>query len=180
MDLGILLLRMTVGLALAAHGSQKVFGWFGGYGPDATGQFMEALGFRPGRRHALAAGYVELVGGLLLAIGFLTPLAAALIASVMVVAAATVHWKNGFFITSGGYEFNLVIGAAALAIAFTGPGALSLDSIVGFAPAGVAWGVGAAIVAVLGAMGQLAQRHVSPEAESNPAEAGTAANSHAH
>ena len=66
MDLGTLLLRMTVGLAQAAHGSQKAFGWFGGYGPDGTGQFMEALGFRPGRRHALAAGYVELVGGLLL------------------------------------------------------------------------------------------------------------------
>src|SRR5688572_3679985 len=136
MDLGILLLRMTVGLALAAHGSQKVFGWFGGYGPDGTGVFLEALGFRPGRRHALAAGYVELVGGLLLATGFLTPLAAALIASVMVVAAVTVHWKNGFFITSGGYEFNLVLGVAALSVAFTGPGALSLDSMAGFAPAG--------------------------------------------
>lgn len=178
MDLGILLLRMTVGLALAAHGSQKVFGWFGGYGPDGTGQFMEALGFRPGRRHALAAGYVELVGGLLLAIGFLTPLAAALIASVMVVAAATVHWKNGFFITSGGYEFNLVLGMAALSVAFTGPGALSLDSMVGLAPAGVAWGIGAAVVAVLGAVGQLAQRRVSPAAGSSRADV-AAANSHA-
>ena len=112
MDLGILLLRLTVGLSMAAHGSQKVFGWFGGYGPDGTGQFMEALGFRPGRRHALAAGFAEVVGGVLLAIGLFTPLAAVLIASVMVVAAATVHWKNGFFITSSGYEFNLVLGAA--------------------------------------------------------------------
>jgi putative oxidoreductase len=155
----MLLLRMTVGLALAAHGSQKVFGWFGGHGPDGTGQFMEALGFRPGRRHALAAGYVEIVGGLLLAIGLLTPVAAALIVSVMVVAAATVHWKNGFFITGGGYEFNLVIAAAALSIAFSGPGALSLDRVAGFAPAGAAWGLGAAAVAVLGAIGQLAQRH---------------------
>jgi putative oxidoreductase len=162
MDVGILLLRVTVGLALAAHGSQKVFGWFGGYGPDGTGQFLETLGFRPGRRHALAAGVVELAGGLLLALGFMTPLAAALIASVMVVAAATVHWKNGFFITSGGFEFNLVLGVAALTIAFSGPGALSLDHALGFAPAGVAWGVGAAGVAVLGAVAQLAQRHQPP------------------
>src|SRR5262249_56742707 len=87
MDVGILLLRMTVGLAFAAHGGQKIFAWFGGYGPDGTGQFMEALGFRPGRRHALAAGFVELAGGLLLALGVLTPLAAALVPAVMVVAA---------------------------------------------------------------------------------------------
>src|SRR5215510_13805737 len=158
MNVGILLVRITVGLAMAAHGSQKVFGWFGGYGPDVTGQFMEALGFRPGRRHANAAGYIEFVGGLLLAIGFLTPLAASLIASVMVVAAVTVHWKNGFFITSGGYEFNLVIGVAALSIAFTGPGALSVDRAAGYAPGGIAWGVGAAAVAAVGAIGQLAQR----------------------
>ncbi|HEY1302033.1 MAG TPA: DoxX family protein [Vicinamibacterales bacterium] len=160
MDVGILLLRMTVGLALAAHGSQKVFGWFGGYGPDATGQFMETLGFRPGRRHALTAGFVELVGGLLLALGFLTPLAAALIASVMVVAVMTVHWKNGFFIPSGGYEFNLVLGVAALCIAFTGPGALSVDSVAGYARSGIGWGVSAAAIAAVGAIGQLAQRRI--------------------
>ena len=163
MDVGILLLRMTVGLVLAAHGSQKVFGWFGGYGPDGTGQFMEALGFRPGRRHALVAGFVELVGGLLLALGFLTPLAAALIVSVMVVAAVTVHWKKGFFITSGGYEYTLVLGVAALSVAFTGPGALSIDSVAGYAPGGVAWGMSATVVAVVGAIGQLAQRRTAPQ-----------------
>jgi putative oxidoreductase len=95
-------LRLTVGLTLAAHGSQKLFGWFGGYGLDGTGRFMQALGFRPGRRHALASGLVEVVGGLLLAIGLLTPVGAALIASVMLVAVVTVHAKDGFFITSGG------------------------------------------------------------------------------
>src|SRR6185369_15223327 len=104
MDIGIVLLRLTVGLVMAVHGSQKVFGWFGGHGPDGTGVFMEAMGFRPGRRHALAAGLAETGGGVLLAIGFLTPLAAALVAFVMLVAAVLVHWKNGFFITSGGYE----------------------------------------------------------------------------
>jgi putative oxidoreductase len=158
MDVGILLLRVTLGLVLAAHGAQKVFGWFGGHGPDATGQHMETLGFHPGRRHALAAGSIEMVSGSLLAIGFLTPLAAALMASVMVVAAATVHWKNGFFIMNGGYEFNLVLGVAALSLAFIGPGALSVDHAAGFALQGVAWGLGAAVVAVLGAIGQLAQR----------------------
>jgi putative oxidoreductase len=176
MDVGILLLRVTVGLTMAAHGSQKVFGWFGGYGPDGTGRFLEAMGFHPGRRHALAAGFVEIAGGLLLAVGFLTPLAAALTASVMIVAAATVHWKNGFFVTSGGYEYNLVLGAAALALAFTGPGRLSVDAAVGFAPAGAAWGLGAAVVAVLGALGQLAQRRGLPAAvpaSTEPAHAGS-------
>ncbi len=164
MDLGILMLRLTIGLAMAGHGSQKLFGWFGGYGPDGTGQFMEGLGFRPGRRHALAAGTVEVVGGLLLAFGLLTPLGSALIASVMMVAAATVHGKNGFFITSGGYEFNLVLGVAALAVAFTGPGALSLDALAGFVPSGITWGAGATIVAIGGAIGQLAQRRIVAEA----------------
>src|SRR5262245_11074670 len=180
MDVGILLLRMTMGLAFAAHGSQKLFGWFGGYGPDGTGQFMEALGFRPGRRHALAAGFVEFVGGVLLALGFLTPLAAALIASLMVVAAVTVHWKNGFFIPSGGYEFNLVLGVAALSIAFTGPGALSVDSVAGYALGGIAWGVSAAVVAVVGAIGQLAQRRKPPAAATTGVEATIATNSQAH
>ncbi len=171
MDFGFLLLRMTIGLTFAAHGAQKAFGWFGGYGPDGTGQFMEAMGFRPGRRHALAAGYTELISGLLLAAGFLTPLAAAMIASVMVVAAATVHWKNGFFITSGGYEYNFVFGAAALSLAFTGPGALSLDYAAGLSLNGVVWGLGAAVVGVLGAIGQLAQRQQTPAASTHPAEA---------
>ena len=180
MEIGILLLRLTVGLSMAAHGSQKAFGWFGGYGPDGTGQFMEALGFRPGRRHALAAGLAELVGGLLLAVGLFTPVAAALIASVMVVAAATVHWKNGFFITSGGYELNLVFGMAALSVAFTGPGTLSLDHMAGLARAGAAWGVSAAVIAVLGAVGQLAQRRPSPTAASSETGAAEPAHSHAH
>src|SRR5215217_5487363 len=119
MDIGLLLLRLVIGLTLAAHGAQKLFGWFGGYGLTATGQFMEGLGFHPGRRHALMAGLVEFAGGLLLALGMATPIGAALVASVMVVAAATAHVKNGFFATSGGYEYNLVLGAAAIALAFT-------------------------------------------------------------
>jgi hypothetical protein len=110
----------------------------------------------------------------LLAIGFLTPLGAALIASIMLVAAMTVHLKNGFSITSGGFEYNLVLGIAALSVAFTGPGALSLDAVAGYTPAGTAWGVGAAVVAVL-AVSQLAQRRASSAVERARADAGHAA-----
>jgi putative oxidoreductase len=164
MDIGLLLLRLAVGLTLAAHGSQKLFGWFGGYGLDGTGQWMEGLGFRPGRRHALMAGLAEAGGGLLLALGFLTPLGAALVDSVMLVAVITVHLKNGFFVSSGGYEYNLVLGVAALSLAFIGPGALSIDALLGYSLAGIVWGIGALVVAVLGAAIQLAQRRVQPSA----------------
>jgi putative oxidoreductase len=162
MDLGLLALRLVVGITLAAHGAQKLFGWFGGHGPVATGQFLEALGFRPGRRHAVLAGATEFGGGVLLALGLLTPLGAVLIASVMLVAVITVHGKKGFFVTSGGYEYNLVLATAALSVAFAGPGALSIDAWLGYSFAGNLWGVGAILVAVVGALIELGQRHVSP------------------
>jgi len=158
MDLGLFLLRTTVGLTLAAHGGQKLFGWFGGHGLERIGQLFESLGFRPGRRHALMAGIVEFASGLLLALGLLTPLGAALGASVMVVAALTVHAKNGFFATSGGYEYNLVLGVAALTIAFTGPGGLSIDALLQNSFGGLTWGIVAVVIALVGALGQLAQR----------------------
>src|SRR5712691_3212134 len=112
MDIGLLLLRLTVGLTLAAHGAQKLFGWFGGPGLDATSQFLAMLGFSAGRRHALMAGLAETGGGLLLALGFLTPAAAAVVFSVMLVAALSAHVKKGFFLTSGGYEYTFVLGVA--------------------------------------------------------------------
>jgi hypothetical protein len=93
----------------------------------------------------------------------------------MIVAAVTVHAKNGLFLISGGFEFTLVLGVGALTVAFTGPGALSLDAIIGYMPAGAAWGVGAAAVAVLGAIAQIAQR-VSTIAEHPHADAATSAN----
>src|SRR5690349_2352743 len=102
MDFGLLLLRLTVGLTLAAHGAQKL-GWFGGPGLAAVGQMFEALGFHPGRRQALVASLVEIGGGLLIALGLLTPLGAALVLSVMLVAALSVHVKNGFFVSGGGF-----------------------------------------------------------------------------
>ena len=133
MEIGIALLRLTTGLILATHGAQKLFGWFGGPGLDVTGQFFETIGFLPGRRHALMAGLAETGGGLLLALGLFTPIGAALICSVMLVA-VTVHMKNGFFAQNGGYEYAVVLGVAALSVAFTGPGSLSARCAVRKSP----------------------------------------------
>jgi putative oxidoreductase len=162
MDIGLLLLRLAVGLTLAAHGTQKLFGWFGGPGLDGVGQFFAMLGFPPGRRHALMAALAETGGGLLLALGLLTPLGAALIFSVMLVATVTVHIKKGFFAQNGGYEYTLVLGVAALTVAFTGPGSLSLDALVGNYLSGALWGMAALFVGVLGAVMSLIQRRAVP------------------
>jgi putative oxidoreductase len=163
MDIGLLLLRLTVGLTLAAHGTQKLFGWFGGPGIDATGQFLATLGFLPGRRYALQAGMAETLGGLLLALGLLTPLATALIFSVVLVAAVTVHIKKGFFAQNGGYEYNLVLGVAALTVSFTGPGTLSLDALLPHYLRGAFWGMAALIVGVFGAAMSLGQRRATQD-----------------
>ena len=167
MDIGLLLLRFAVGLTLAAHGAQKLFGWFGGPGLDETGKGLAMLGFHPGRRHALMAGLVETGGGLFLALGFLSPLAAAVVFSVMFVAAVSVHVKHGFFAMGGGYEYNLVLGVAGLTVAFTGPGALSLDALLGFSMSGAAWGVAALLVGLAGGAVQLAQRHPAVVSEAH-------------
>ena len=166
MDIGLLLLRLTVGLTLAAHGAQKLFGWFGGPGLDGTGQFFEMIGFLPGRRHALMAGLAETAGGLFLALGLLTPVASALLLSVMIAAAVTVHIKKGFFAQNGGYESTLVLGVAAITVAFTGPGSLSLDALFGHYLSGKFWGVAALVVAVLGAVVELVQRRSVPKQQS--------------
>lgn len=158
MGFGLLLLRVVLGLTLAAHGAQKLFGWFGGYGLDGTGGFLESIGFRPGRRNALMAGLTEAGGGLLLALGLVTPAAAASILSVMIVAAASVHLTKGFFASNGGYEYTLVLGLAALAIAFTGPGAWSLDAALGLQLNGFLWGSVALVAGVAGGLTLLASR----------------------
>jgi putative oxidoreductase len=160
MAIGLLILRLFVGLTLAAHGAQKLFGWFGGYGLAGTGGFLEQLGFLPGKRHALFAGLAELVGGLLLALGFATPLAATLIISVMFVAIATVHLKHGFFNHNQGYEYNLTLAVVALSIAIIGAGPLSVDAALGFQDAGPVWGLAALLAGVSGGAVQLAGRKV--------------------
>lgn len=170
MEIGILLLRLTVGLTLAAHGAQKLFGWFGGPGLEAAGQGLASLGFHPGRRHAFTAGVVEIGGGLLLALGLFTPAAAAIVFSVMFVAAVSAHVRQGFFITNGGYEYTLVLGLAGLATAFTGPGLLSLDALFGLSAGGALWGVAALFVGLAGGALQLAQRHQAPPLQAIHAE----------
>ncbi len=166
MSIGILILRVVIGLTLAAHGAQKLFGWFGGYGLTGTGGFLEQLGFVPGRRNALFAGLAETGAGLLLALGLLTPVAAAGALAVMVVAGVSAHGKKGFFAHNGGYEYTLILGIAALSIAFTGPGPLSLDAVLGVQDAGAGWGLAALVVGLAGAGLQLAKRQVSAPAPS--------------
>jgi putative oxidoreductase len=162
MSLGLLLVRLAVGGTLAGHGAQKLFGWFGGYGLDAIGQIMETVGFHPGRRHALMAGLAETGGGLLLALGLFTPAAAACVLGVMIVAGASAHSGKGFFLSSGGYEYTLVLGAAGLSLAFTGPGWLSVDALLGLRLSGNAWGSAALVIGLAAAAIQLAGRRRLP------------------
>ncbi|WP_317443035.1 DoxX family membrane protein [Streptomyces collinus] len=129
-DLGLLLLRLGTGGVLAAHGAQKLFGWFGGHGLEGTGQFMESVGYAPGKASATAAGLAEAGGGTLLALGLATPAAGAAAAGAMAGAAA-VHMPNGFFAQEGGYEYAATLGLAAAGLAVAGPGRLSLDHALG-------------------------------------------------
>jgi putative oxidoreductase len=130
-DFGLFLIRVIFGLVFAAHGAQKLFGWFGGYGIAGTGGWMESLGFRPGKPYATAAGLGEFFGGLLFALGFLGPVGPALMLSVMLVASITVHRKNGLFATNNGIELPLLYSTAAIGISLTGPGRYSLDQAFG-------------------------------------------------
>ncbi len=169
MSLGLLIARLILGLYLASHGAQKLFGWFGGPGLKGTSGFFEGLGFRPGTLFALAAGCTEFVGGLLTVLGFLGAVGPALIVLVMVEAMFAVHWPNGFYAQSNGIELPIANVAAALAIAFAGPGGISLDralGISGLSRPGVAWL--AVVIAVLLAVATLALRH-----KPSPTPAGT-------
>jgi putative oxidoreductase len=159
MDAGLLIGRLVFGGLMAAHGAQKLFGWFGGYGLTAVGGYFEALGFRPGRFFALAASVSELAGGLLLAAGLLGPIGPALIVAVMIVAAISVHWQHGVFAQSNGIEVPLLYGALAIAVGLTGPGAFSLDATLGltglWTPSIV---YGALVAGVVGGLANLALR----------------------
>ncbi|MEH7435880.1 DoxX family protein [Neobacillus drentensis] len=126
-NLGLLIIRLVVGVLFIGHGAQKLFGWFGGYGLKGTGGWFESIGMKPGVTMALFAGLAELIGGILFAAGFLTPLAALLIAGTMIMAIVKVHAPNGLWATSNGYEYNLTLLAVAIGVALTGPGKYALD-----------------------------------------------------
>jgi len=145
----MILLRAVAGLALAAHGSQKLFGSFGGGGPAGTRTFFAGLGFRAPLAMAFIAGLSEFAGGLLFALGLFTPFAALAITVVMLNAIGTVHWKKGFFNSAGGFEYNLLIVATAIAVTATSPGRFSLDHALGWAGtiSGSWWALAVALLA---------------------------------
>ena len=133
MKIGRLLLRLAVGGFFVGHGTQKLFGWFGGNGLEATAKGFEFIGLRPGKRHAIAAGAAEAGGGALLVAGAATPVAASVLTATMLTAIHRVHLKKGPWLANGGYEYNVVLIAAALALAETGPGAARLSTASRFA-----------------------------------------------
>jgi putative oxidoreductase len=158
-----LVVRLILGFGLMAHGTQKLFGWVGGYGLTGTGGFFESLGFRPGKLFALMAGLGETVGGLLTVLGLGGALGPVLIVIVMLVAIGSVHYNKGFFVSNGGWELNAMVVAAALAIAFAGNGTYALDNALGLYfltdPAQIWYALAAA--AIVAALNLLARRRTS-------------------
>ncbi|GAM60092.1 membrane protein [Vibrio ishigakensis] len=125
-----LALRVPVGIIFMAHGAQKLFGWFGGYGLEGTGQWMESIGLAPGYWMAMLAGSGEFFGGLAIAIGLLTRPSAFALAITMLVAIFAVHFENGLFMANNGYEFGLALLAASVSLVFSGAGSASVDNII--------------------------------------------------
>ena len=163
LSIGLLLARVVIGLLLAAHGAQKLFGWFGGYGLKVTGEFMVQLGFERGRAFATAASVGEIASGLLIALGLLGPVGPALMVSIMIVAAVTVHWEHGLFAQNNGIELPLLYGTAGVGLAMTGFGRYSLDALLGLAgqwPLAFTWI--ALALGIVGGIGNLALRRRPP------------------
>jgi putative oxidoreductase len=133
------LLRVLIGGLFIGHGTQKLFGWFGGYGPEGTGQFFDSIGLSPGKRNAMVAGAAEAGGGTLLALGLFTPLAAALLTSVMAQAIRSTKLDKGPFAQDGGWELEALFAAAALTFAEIGPGPISLDHALDTEHYGTGW-----------------------------------------
>ena len=132
---GTLALRIPVGIIFAAHGAQKLFGWFGGYGLEGTGQWMASIGLAPGYLMALLAGATEFFGGLALIVGLLVRPASAALAFAMVVAIFSAHIDKGLFVANNGYEFALALLAVTVSLVFTGAGRASLDRTLSQRPA---------------------------------------------
>jgi putative oxidoreductase len=144
------LVRVLVGGLFVGHGTQKLFGWFGGYGPDGTGQFFDSIGLSPGKRNAMLAGASEAGGGALLALGLFTPLAGALLTGVMVQAVRSVKADKGPWSTDGGWELEALFAAGALVFAEIGPGPVSLDHALGIELSGTGWALAALAAGVAG------------------------------
>ena len=172
MDTGMLLVRATIGLLLIGHGAQHSLGWFGGYGADGTGTWLEGFGFRHGRRFALLLGGGEIAVGALFGVGFLVPVAAAGIVAITLAAAMTDHAGKGLWIWKSGYEYVLTLGVVAVAVAFAGPGAVSVDALLELTMSGTGWGVAAATGGLLSGFGVLAMRR--PSRDARPAPTGAA------
>jgi putative oxidoreductase len=166
MDYGILLLRAVVGSVFFAHGAQKLFGWWGGGGLRGTAGWLGSSGFRPPFLMAVMVAVSESSGVLLVA-GVATPFVALALAATMVVAVGTAHWKNGFWSGKGGYEFNLVLWAAAIAVAAIGPGRFSIDRLLGWDGniSGLWWGVAVLVLSLAGGLLILASRQQPTAAE---------------
>ena len=158
MNVGLVLIRVITGLLLIGHGTQKLFGWFGGRGLAATGTGFASNGYRPGAVFAFLAGFGETGGGLLLALGFLTPLGCAAIIGVMLNAVVSVHWPKGIWATNGGYEYPLTLAVVAAGVAFTGPGRFSVDHALGLDLHGIGWGLAAVGVGLASGVVTLAIR----------------------
>src|SRR5450830_901662 len=169
MALGLLILRLVVGLTIAAHGAQKLFGWWGGPGMTKWTQSVQRLRIRPARPWAWIAALSEFGGGLLLALGLLSPLGSLAIAGAMLVAIATVHLARGFWASKGGFEFNLSLMVGAAALAFTGAGPYSLDGALRIhLPEPLTLIVGA-IALIIGVSATLLSRSPKPEAQTQTA-----------
>jgi putative oxidoreductase len=157
MELGLLVLRVVVGLLFMGHGAQKLFGLFGGHGLEGTAGFFEqGLGLKPGKVHATGAGSAEFFGGMLLALGLFTPFAAAALIATMAVVIATVHWTKGVWSTEGGYEYNAVLMAVAFAVTAVGSGKWSLDHALSLDLNGAGWALAALVAGFLGGFAMLA------------------------
>lgn len=130
MDIGLLIIRLVIGVLFIGHGAQKLFGWFGGHGLKGTGGWFESVGMKPGVTMALFAGLAELIGGILFVLGLLTPIGGIMIAGTMVMAIVKVHAPNGLWATSNGYEYNLTLLTVAIGIALIGPGRYAIDAFL--------------------------------------------------
>jgi putative oxidoreductase len=159
---GLLILRLVLGLVLAAHGAQKLLGWFGGPGLNGFAVMLEQLGVRPGRTWAIASGVVELGGGLLVAAGLLTPVAALFLAGDLLVAILTTHLTLGFWNHEGGFEFPLTLLGGMVALSLIGPGAASLDHVIRLSlPEPASW-LAIVIVVLLGVVAAAASGRLQP------------------